>query len=119
MDRNAPRPCGLLRADLVRHHPFSNHVSKLLTQTSCACRNRPQLGQDTHFFTMSNNSGTRRRQAEAFHHTHNETVFSFRSEEHTSELHSLMRISYAVFCLKKKNIQQITQQNHLQTTSNN
>src|SRR3546814_7609379 len=32
------------------------------------------------------------------------------SEEHTSELQSLMRISYAVFCLKKKNTQtQITQ----------
>src|SRR3546814_9250834 len=31
-----------------------------------------------------------------------------RSEEHTSELQSLMRISYAVFCLKKKN--QINQQ---------
>src|SRR3546814_5941314 len=30
-------------------------------------------------------------------------VFRFRSEEHTSELQSLMRISYAVFCLKKKN----------------
>src|SRR3546814_5292688 len=29
---------------------------------------------------------------------------SMRSEEHTSELQSLMRISYAVFCLKKKNI---------------
>src|SRR3546814_8517280 len=29
-----------------------------------------------------------------------------RSEEHTSELQSLMRISYAVFCLKKKNKQQ-------------
>src|SRR3546814_16795514 len=28
---------------------------------------------------------------------------TFRSEEHTSELQSLMRISYAVFCLKKKN----------------
>src|SRR3546814_10880475 len=28
---------------------------------------------------------------------------SNRSEEHTSELQSLMRISYAVFCLKKKN----------------
>src|SRR3546814_4431141 len=27
----------------------------------------------------------------------------FRSEEHTSELQSLMRISYAVFCLKKNN----------------
>src|SRR3546814_5715597 len=31
-----------------------------------------------------------------------ETKFN-RSEEHTSELQSLMRISYAVFCLKKKN----------------
>src|SRR3546814_1028056 len=30
--------------------------------------------------------------------------FTRRSEEHTSELQSLMRISYAVFCLKKKNI---------------
>src|SRR3546814_1281463 len=30
---------------------------------------------------------------------------SGRSEEHTSELQSLMRISYAVFCLKKKKIQ--------------
>src|SRR3546814_3206289 len=31
-------------------------------------------------------------------------VFGYsRSEEHTSELQSLMRISYAVFCLKKKN----------------
>src|SRR3546814_2120706 len=28
---------------------------------------------------------------------------TFRSDEHTSELQSLMRISYAVFCLKKKN----------------
>src|SRR3546814_1845004 len=32
---------------------------------------------------------------------------SRRSEEHTSELQSLMRISYAVFCLKKKNKQDI------------
>src|SRR3546814_10172293 len=31
------------------------------------------------------------------------TVVGARSEEHTSELQSLMRISYAVFCLKKKN----------------
>src|SRR3546814_4503460 len=37
-----------------------------------------------------------------------------RSEEHTSELRSLMRISYAVFCLKKK---QETPQPHLYTTS--
>src|SRR3546814_729556 len=32
------------------------------------------------------------------------TTGGVRSEEHTSELQSLMRISYAVFCLKKKNI---------------
>src|SRR3546814_1637745 len=32
-----------------------------------------------------------------------------RSEEHTSELQSLMRISYAVFCLKKKNKQPRTE----------
>src|SRR3546814_4854028 len=31
-----------------------------------------------------------------------------RSEEHTSELQSLMRISYAVFCLKKKTTQNIS-----------
>src|SRR3546814_1412698 len=33
-----------------------------------------------------------------------------RSEEHTSELQSLMRISYAVFCLKKKNTVRVNQQ---------
>src|SRR3546814_10250142 len=43
-----------------------------------------------------------------------------RSEEHTSELQSLMRISYAVFCLKKKNTnkqkstsQQVCQKAHI------
>src|SRR3546814_6583585 len=38
-----------------------------------------------------------------------------RSEEHTSELQSLMRISYAVFCLKKKKHEQTIQQ-HTQNT---
>src|SRR3546814_6810961 len=33
-----------------------------------------------------------------------EAFIKHRSEEHTSELQSLMRISYAVFCLKKKNM---------------
>src|SRR3546814_10090089 len=39
-----------------------------------------------------------------------------RSEEHTSELQSLMRISYAVFCLKKKNKQHIINVTGLETT---
>src|SRR3546814_1984270 len=37
-----------------------------------------------------------------------------RSEEHTSELQSLMRISYAVFCLKKKTKDKYTYQNTTQ-----
>src|SRR3546814_5647524 len=46
-----------------------------------------------------------------------------RSEEHASELQSLMRISYAVFCLKKKKIKKSCQQTktkqrlHIQHTS--
>src|SRR3546814_6384404 len=36
-----------------------------------------------------------------------------RSEEHTSELQSLMRISYAVFCLKKKKKHSETKQTHM------
>src|SRR3546814_9933221 len=48
-------------------------------------------------------------------------VLQSRSEEHTSELQSLMRISYAVFCLKKKNIHETkhnnsTEQHHNKST---
>src|SRR3546814_1654624 len=46
--------------------------------------------------------------------------FQERSEEHTSELQSLMRISYAVFCLKKKKptqtLQSTTHSTHTITT---
>src|SRR3546814_5106461 len=37
-------------------------------------------------------------------------ILSARSEEHTSELQSLMRISYAVFCLKKKKYRKYNEQ---------
>src|SRR3546814_6767089 len=40
------------------------------------------------------------------------TRLDIRSEEHTSELQSLMRISYAVFCLKKKTTHNKTQATH-------
>src|SRR3546814_7930611 len=42
-----------------------------------------------------------------------------RSEEHTSELQSLMRISYAVFCLKKKKTQNTTNQQNTHKTNKN
>src|SRR3546814_8248120 len=45
---------------------------------------------------------------------HARSITVRRSEEHTSELQSLMRISYAVFCLKKKN--QKTTQTHVHIT---
>src|SRR3546814_2111587 len=50
---------------------------------------------------------------------HRHTVVIGRSEEHTSELQSLMRISYAVFCLKKnKRIRTINTLNHNYNTDN-
>src|SRR3546814_4427021 len=42
-----------------------------------------------------------------------------RSEEHTSELQSLMRISYAVFCLKKKKKKNTTKQHTNKQNTNN
>src|SRR3546814_7944061 len=41
-----------------------------------------------------------------------------RSEEHTSELQSLMRISYAVFCLKKKKNKKIMKTSNIHTNTN-
>src|SRR3546814_6507137 len=51
-------------------------------------------GRGKVFFAMGGNFATATPDTEATHRA--------RSEEHTSELQSLMRISYAVFCLKKK-----------------
>src|SRR3546814_8663904 len=47
-------------------------------------------------------------QKTAMKDTHQAERAKLRSEEHTSELQSLMRISYAVFCLKKKKKRQKT-----------
>src|SRR3546814_2184811 len=44
----------------------------------------------------------RRLGGRAYRYGRTPNAASWRSEEHTSELQSLMRISYAVFCLKKK-----------------
>src|SRR3546814_1760691 len=50
------------------------------------------------FYERRRRPGTRKSR-----HVFTNVWVRFRSEEHTSELQSLMRISYAVFCLKKKN----------------
>src|SRR3546814_5581224 len=46
------------------------------------------------------------------------SYFFIRSEEHTSELQSLMRISYAVFCLKKKNTKKKSNVDNKKFTNN-
>src|SRR3546814_2789871 len=44
--------------------------------------------------------------------------YAIRSEEHTSELQSLMRISYAVFCLKKKKNKKIKTRQEIDSHNN-
>src|SRR3546814_8345188 len=68
-------------------------VEKISEQRSVVARDRPQ-GQ------AQPRSGHHLGEGRDIGHTI--TSSSMRSEEHTSELQSLMRISYAVFCLKKK-----------------
>src|SRR3546814_5987580 len=63
-----------------------------------------EIGQDAHGFDIAALEATLDRRAAAGR--------ALRSEEHTSELQSLMRISYAVFCLKKKYSIQSQQTNH-------
>src|SRR3546814_5043303 len=82
---------------------------------------RPRINTDSE--RVHDTCGCLRLQVTAHHlyymavqeaHRHAPGVVGRRSEEHTSELQSLMRISYAVFCLKKKNkiINRTTQQRH-------
>src|SRR3546814_5539727 len=54
------------------------------------------------YFTICNVCSTSCENEQAAAGSDKEMFFKKRSEEHTSELQSLMRISYAVFCLKKK-----------------
>src|SRR3546814_4097278 len=87
-----PRPA------LFNHSPAHHHPIDLLKH--CRIAKRIAIDRD-------DVSRIARRKAtdlvfEAEHSSCNSGGSSKRSEEHTSELQSLMRISYAVFCLKKK-----------------
>src|SRR3546814_2573664 len=71
----------------------------------------PCVGQSSNPDKLDATAGSRRlalfwprwRQLKLRPHWHHRLLWPvLRSEEHTSELQSLMRISYAVFCLKKK-----------------
>src|SRR3546814_4278048 len=63
--------------------PSACHFCKTAIKSSVVCRSTAEKGSSSSKVSASCSNN--------------------RSEEHTSELQSLMRISYAVFCLKKKN----------------
>src|SRR3546814_6667878 len=77
---------------MIRRPPRSTRTDTLFPYTTLF-RSRAGAGSDAH----SGTSGSWRDSSASA------GTMPSRSEEHTSELQSLMRISYAVFCLKKKN----------------
>src|SRR3546814_2889318 len=85
-------------------------MGSALDADRCAARPVLRAGRDPHL--LSGTGATDRREPGHLSADHHHAVGArrqdgarLRSEEHTSELQSLMRNSYAVFCLKKKKTQ--------------
>src|SRR3546814_8967310 len=102
---------------MIRRPPRSTRTDTLFPYTtlfrSCGgrtrgrgslCRHRGEFRQSRGCRVVSAERQGRDRTRSPFEGCFGATAGIGRSEEHTSELQSLMRISYAVFCLKKKNI---------------
>src|SRR3546814_2169385 len=89
--------CGIFVAAffflMIRRPPRSTRTDTLFPYTT--------LFRSAEYHHRRRTAGDRRRAGARSHRTGAEYR---RSEEHTSELQSLMRISYAVFCLKKKKL---------------
>src|SRR3546814_1364698 len=95
-----------------RYRFTEQHVQSLMERMACPSPSK-SAAKHTGSAGLSEASVATRLQAQLKKPSRRNTARS-RSEEHTSELQSLMRISYAVFCLKKKtnnnnNIQLTTQ----------
>src|SRR3546814_4503876 len=93
---------------MIRRPPRSTRTDTLFPYTtlfrSCARKRRPyhparRVPDQLHALPARNCAG---HPADAVRVPDSGRAPVWRSEEHTSELQSLMRISYAVFCLKKK-----------------
>src|SRR3546814_1821915 len=91
---HAKRPAMILRSAPAS----SMHSAKLVTMERATRRG------------SASNVGSRRISGSPRELKRQVSQHARRSEEHTSELQSLMRISYAVFCLKKKNTIHLTDQ---------
>src|SRR3546814_6266752 len=90
---------------MIRRPPRSTRTDTLFPYTTLF-RSKHDRAARYHFASMQSDSGR------ALLLTHG--LNPDRSEEHTSELQSLMRISYAVFCLKKKKNRQTKTLTHIQ-----
>src|SRR3546814_6230239 len=107
---------------MIRRPPRSTRTDTLFPYTTlfrscCEWRNVSAVESPTSSTTTP--SDGRRRRWRTITTSRTSCSAFFRSEEHTSELQSLMRISYAVFCLKKKNTTQQTIRPHTQSQNNN
>src|SRR3546814_4410571 len=76
-----------LMGQTISIHPFKQSRSEMSMHLHSSANHSPRQFIFIHFSASSASLRPK---------------FIWRSEEHTSELQSLMRISYAVFCLKKK-----------------
>src|SRR3546814_4727191 len=88
---------------MIRRPPRSTRTDTLSLHDALPISDRP--GLDAAGQQLAGNGFLQARQALGvigFAARHQNVLGVGRSEEHTSELQSLMRISYAVFCLKKK-----------------
>src|SRR3546814_3576307 len=84
---------------MIRRPPRSTRIDTLFPYTTLF--RSPRLDGALHLLGRCERTHVLRRRQLAVVHT-GRVAHLRRSEEHTSELQSLMRISYAVFCLKKK-----------------
>src|SRR3546814_3326452 len=91
---------------MIRRPPRSTRTDTPVPYTTLFRSQPPRRGGhqiDLHFQGHDLDLGRHHRQCRIARCRVREGEEEARSEEHTSELQSLMRISYAVFCLKKKN----------------
>src|SRR3546814_2284296 len=100
------RPPRSTRTDTL--FPYTTLFRSLLkTFTPSSLKGNGVLGKKVEYVTGDTQTKSDAARASAKRMIEKDGVIMFsggsRSEEHTSELQSLMRISYAVFCLKKKN----------------
>src|SRR3546814_3812211 len=87
---------------MIRRPPRSTRTDTLFPYTTLFRSPQGRASLRRHLPDSSRDPrGASRRDTE-----HNRGARQLRSEEHTSELQSLMRISYAVFCLKKKKLKE-------------